>query len=355
MSEIRILEAITPSRIGGAEVFVAELCAELPRQGAHVELFCPAGRPFVEYAAKRGIQPITWSTAGKLDPVTVIRLARLMRTHGIDVIHTHLSTASLLGAFAARLAKRPSVAHVHGLNTATCFRYSSRIIAVSDAVKRHLTGQGIREEKIAVAHNGVDLEKFEPEDPIAAKLRLGYDPDAPLFGVFGRLSPEKGQRVAIEAMFLVLKELPKARLVLAGQGRDWEGLHESAKALGIDDHVQFAGFIHSVRNLMSACDAVIVPSARGEGFGLAAIEAMALERPVVATLTGGLPEIVVKGETGFLVAPNDPNALAQAIIDLASDKSLRERLGTNGRLRVQELFDLRKQLRLVLSILREIV
>jgi len=364
VSEIRILEAITPSGIGGAEVFVAELCAEMPRQGTHVELFCPAGRPFVEYVSKRGIEPITWKTHGKLDPVTLIRLARLIRSRGIDVVHTHLSTASLLGAFAARLARRPSVAHVHGLNTATCFRYSTRIIAVSEAVKRHLTAQGIREERIRVVHNGVDVERFEPVSPgrslaprgcpAAAKIKLGYDPDAPLFGVFGRLAPEKGQRVAIEAMFLVLKELPNARLVLAGQGPEWNDLHMCARELGVEDHVQFTGFVHNVRHLMSACDAVIVPSLR-EGFGLAAVEAMALERPVVASATGGLAEIVLHGETGFLVAPNDPNALARALIDLASDDSLRDRLGTNARRRAEECFDLKRQIGLVLGVLREVV
>jgi len=354
VSEVRVLEAITPSRIGGAEVFVAELCSRLPEHGAHVELFCPAGRPFVDYASKRGIEPITWRTYGKLDPVTVVRLVRLIRARGIDVVHTHLSTASLLGAFAARLAKRPAVAHVHGLNAATCFRYANRIIAVSEAVKRHLTAQGIREQKITVVHNGVDVERSQPEDAVAAKIRLGYDPDDPLFGVFGRLSPEKGQRVVIEAMFLVLKELPRARLVLAGQGRNWDDLHACARALCIDDHVQFAGFVHTVRNLMSACDAVVVPSIR-EGFGLVAVEAMALGRPVVASATGGLTEIVVQGETGFLVAPNDPNAIARALIDLASDRSLSQRLGANGRLRAEECFDLNKQVELVLAALREAV
>ena len=105
MSGLRVLEAITPSRIGGAEVFVTDLFASFAELGAHMEVFCPAGRPFVDYAKARGISPITWNTFGKFDPITVIRLARLMRRDRIDVIHTHLSTASLLGAFAAKLAR----------------------------------------------------------------------------------------------------------------------------------------------------------------------------------------------------------------------------------------------------------
>ena len=367
MSGLRVLEAITPSRIGGAEVFVTELFASFAELGAHVEVFCPTGRPFVGYAKARGISPITWKTYGKFDPLTVIRLARLMRRRRIDVIHTHLSTASLLGAFAAKLARRWSVAHVHGLNTATCFRYSDTIIAVSEKVKSHLVAQGIDEKKVRVVHNGVDLVRFQPTDAREAKIKLGSnppgilpgglggapgpDPDAPLFGVFGRLSSEKGQRVAVEAMFLIAKEHPEARLALVGEGIDREDLETTAEALGIRDNVQFTGFVQDVRELMSACDVVIVPSSRGEGFGLVAVEAMALSRPVVASAQGGLPEIVVPGETGLLVPPNDPQALADAVSKLLAEPDLARSMGAKGRERVEEHFALGEQMRKVLDIL----
>ena len=362
MSALRVLEAITPSRIGGAEVFVTELFSSFSELGAHVEVFCPEGRPFVEYARARGISPITWKTHGKFDPLTVIRLARLMKRDRIDVIHTHLSTASLLGAFAAKLARRRSVAHVHGLNTATCFRYSDTIIAVSEKVKAHLMVQGIDAKKIRVVHNGVDLVRFQPIDAREAKIGLGYDPDEPLLGVFGRLSSEKGQRVAVEAMFLIVKDpsttLPHkgrgfadARLALVGEGRDREDLTATAEALGISGSVSFTGFMQDVREMMSACDVVIVPSSRGEGFGLVAVEAMALQRPVVASAQGGLPEIVIPGETGLLVPPNDPQALADAVEKLLDDTELARSLGVKGRARVEERFALGEQMRKVLSIL----
>jgi glycosyltransferase involved in cell wall biosynthesis len=104
---------------------------------------------------------------------------------------------------------------------------------------------------------------------------------------------------------------------------------------------------------MSACDAVVVPSLK-EGFGLAAIEAMALGRPVVATSVGGLTEIVSENQTGFLVPPNNPQALANALIDLLRDKSLADQMGHAGRERMVENFDLRKQMRKVYSILQEV-
>ena len=343
MSALRILEAITPSRIGGAEVFVTELYKSFAEMGAHVEVFCPAGRPFVDYAKARGIEPITWRTHGKFDPLTVARLAQLMRRRRIDVIHTHLSTASLLGAFASKLARVRCVAHVHGMNTATCFRYSDIVIAVSQSVKSHLIEQGINENKVRVVHNGVDLVRFMPMGARETKSRLGYDPCEPLLGVFGRLSSEKGQRVALEAMPLIVKSYPDAKLALVGNGADRNELETSAEALGIRDSVVFVGFMQDVREMMSACDVVLVPSLR-EGFGLAAVEAMALQRPVIASAQGGLTEIVIDGETGLLVAPNDPKALADAAFDILAHPESASAMGRKGRLRVEEHFALGKQM-----------
>lgn len=352
MTPIRVLEAITPSRIGGAEVFVADFCRKLPGMGAEVSLFCPTGRPFVGYARSRGVESVTWNTYGKIDPLTVIRLARLIRSRSIDVVHTHLSTASLLGAFAAKLARRRSVAHVHGLNSATCFRYSDAVIAVSEAAKQYLCAQGLNTSRVQVVHNGVDLAHFQPAPMHEARSQLKWDVDQFTFGVFGRLSPEKGQRTAIEALFLLRQDGVDARLVLAGAGPELADLQRSAQALGVEEHVTFAGFVEDVRGMMSACNVVVVPSSK-EGFGLAAVEAMALERPVIASNVGGLPEIVLPDETGFLFTPGDPAALSRALSELARDHDRAESMGKRGRLRAEECFDQSRQFEKVLAILRE--
>lgn len=350
MSPLKILKAITPSGIGGAELFVVNACRAFIKQKAEVKLFCPAGRPFVDYSREQGLAPTTWKTRGKIDPVTVFKLACLIRQERFNVIHTHLSTASLLGALAARLAGVPSVAHVHGLNTATCYRCSTALIAVSEAVKAHLCAQGIQAEKIHVIHNGVDLVRFRPQPLSEAKHALGYDTGTPLFGVFGRLSPEKGQETAIEAMAQLVASAPGARLLLIGEGKDRERLARFAATLGIVRNIVFAGFRKDVRELMSACDAVIVPS-RKEGFGLTAAEAMALGRPVIASNVGGLPEIVADGDTGLLVRPGDPYALATALEAMAHDPLKAGTMGFHGRKRAERLFDLQTQMAKVLSLL----
>ncbi len=360
MSDFRVLEVVTPSRVGGAEIFVAELCSSFAELGAQVQLFCPSGRQFVDYAAAKGIPSISWKTYGKVDPVTVIRLASLLKRGRFDVIHTHLSTAGLLGAFAAKLAGRRSVAHVHGLNTATCYKFSDKIIAVSEAVKSHLVEQGIKASKIHVVHNGVDLLRFYPSDTNEAKAKLattnpdilpdGFD--GPLLGVFGALVSSKGHRVAIESMFLILKDIPDARMVIVGEGKDREDLQRAAEALGLSERIIFTGFELDVRRIMSACDLVVVPSLRTEGFGRVATEAMALAKPVVGSSAGGLLEIILHNETGLLVPPNDPQAIATAACEILNDPNKAQSMGTMGRERVEKYFAQGEQMRKVLEVLK---
>jgi glycosyltransferase involved in cell wall biosynthesis len=138
-----------------------------------------------------------------------------------------------------------------------------------------------------------------------------------------------------------------------GEGDDRSELEASAEALGIRGNVVFTGFMQDVREMMSTCDIVLVPSSR-EGFGLAAVEAMALARPVIASAQGGLPEIVVPGETGLLVPPNDPQALADAVSELLAEPDLARQMGANGRARVEQHFALGEQMRIVLDVFEEL-
>jgi len=350
-NSIRVLEAITPSRIGGAEVYVSELCNRLPDCGIETMLFCPSGRTFVDYAKKSNLNPITWNTHGKLDPLTVIRLTRLIISSNCQAIHTHLSTASLLGAFAAKFAKIPSVAHVHGMNSAFSFKYADRIIAVSEAVKANLAAQGL-EKNVHVVYNGVDMERFAPILVRDARSRTGLQHAGLVFGVFGRLSVEKGQLTAIEAFAKAFSDRQDAVLLVVGDGRDEQMLKNKASELAVSDKVRFIAFTRDIGDLIASCDAVLVPSLK-EGFGLTAVNAMAMCRPVIASRVGGLPEVVVDGETGLLVEPGNTDSLADAMQKIAADAELAQHMGQAGRIRAVDKFEINKQIAQVASILIE--
>jgi glycosyltransferase involved in cell wall biosynthesis len=339
---MRILEVITPSRIGGAEVNLVTIVRGLTALGEQVTVFCPAGRPLVELLKRNGIAPVTWKTWGKLDPRTLAGFVRLIRSRRIDVVHTHLSTASLLGSLAARRARTPCVASVHGFSGARWYRLADKVTAISQAVKKHLVAQGLAEEKIEVIHAGILVEQYVPMPVDAAKRACGFDPSVPRAGVFGRLSPEKGQDVAIAAWSQVLRQSPNAVLMLVGQGRTRPALGALAKRLGIAHSVEFAGFVPDPKALMCACDAVIVPSRR-EGLGLAAIEAMALERPVIASDAGGLLEVVTTGETGLVFPAGEAGRIADGVVRMLEERDLAARLGEAGRQRVQGEFSADRQ------------
>lgn len=343
---MRILELITPSRIGGAEMYVARLVHELRKAGDEVTVFSPTGRPFTKYLRDLELDPVSWKTSGKVDPVSVFRLVRLIRERNIELIHTHLTSATFIGALAARIAGISCVATLHGFTSAFWYRFPPRLIAVSQAVKTYFVAQGVPESRITVLHNGITLADFVPQELAAAKMEFAHLPCDPLVGIFGRLAPEKGQDVALDALTLLLPIIPNLKLMVVGDGRCQEELSMQVERLGIGSNVDFYGFHSNPRPLMRACDIVLVPS-RKEGFCLSAIEAMALGRPVVATNVGGLPEVVADGVTGILVPPDDPAALADAIQQLLHHPERAVAMGEAGNARVAENFDQQRQLQLL--------
>ena len=338
---MRVYQFITPSQIGGAEVHLLALCRKLAQRGHHVTVVCPRGRALTRELADRGFDVWAPRTTGKVDPLTLVRLAARLRRDRADVLHAHLSTASLIGSLAARLAGVPSIVTVHGLNRRTAFMCAQRIIAVSHAVCRHLVAQGIPESRIAVIHNGIELERYRrPPDAGLVRARLGLTPGESLIGAVGRLGPEKGHSYLIEAAALLIRRdrLP-VRLVIVGEGRNRPVLEATTLRCGIAGRVTLVGFQRDVMPYEAALDLFCLPSLK-EGLSLSALEAMALAKPVVASRVGGTPEVVVDGETGLLVEPADPEALAQALAGMLRDRERAQRMGEAGRARVEALFDL---------------
>jgi glycosyltransferase involved in cell wall biosynthesis len=224
-------------------------------------------------------------------------------------------------------------------------RFVDRYIAVSHANARYLAEEKkIPQTKITVIQNGCDLSRFNREHraPQGMKVSLGFAGDNPVLLLIGRLEPQKGHTVMLQAMPAILREFPNARLLCLGDGALRSELERQIASLGISQSVRMLGYQPNVPDWLALADVVVLPSFF-EGLPLVAIEALAAEKPVVATAVDGTPEVIMDGRTGLLVGPGDAASLADAICRMLRDAGLRQTLASAGHDFVRRRFTRERQ------------
>ncbi|RYG69444.1 glycosyltransferase family 1 protein, partial [bacterium] len=352
---LRVVQIIAPSKIAGAERSTIALCRGLASRGNRLWLLVKDGQPMIGAAAKEGVDVAPMRIGGKLNPFAVGRLLRWIRRHRVDIVATQLSTASLWGSIAAKILGIPCVATVRALNTKTCYVLADRIIVVSEAVKKHLTDQGIAPEKIRVVYNGIDLQRFQPvPDLKAAKEKVGFKSDDLIVGVTAHLTRKKGHRSFLQAASLVSGQMPNVKFLLVGEGREREALEAQVKAAGLTGRVVFAGFQDDVLPWMAAMDILVLPTIEKEGFGRVLVEAGAMAKPVISTDIGGMAEVVSQGESGLVVRAGEVSELADAMLRLLSDESQRISMGNAGRARALARFSVDQMVANTEAVYREV-
>ncbi len=340
-NSLSILQVITPARYAGAERMLTYLSAALQDRGHQVTVACKPNETLQAELQCQGIEAHALGISSKLNLLAPSRLARLARWREAQIIHTHLSTASLWGTLAARRLGIPSVAHVHALNTKYCYLLADVIVTASQGVRQHLLAQGISPHRVYVVYDGIPASRFanlKPPEQIYQELDLS--PQQPIIGVVAHLSAKKGHRYLLEAVGLLEERYPQIACLVMGEGRLRRELEQLAHRLLITPNVRFLGYRDDAVDIMQICDAIVLPSVAKEGLGLCLVEAAFLGKPAVASRAPGIDEAVVHGETGLLVPPADGAALAQAIDQLLSSPNLRARLGQVGKTRAEHLFTL---------------
>lgn len=259
-------------------------------------------------------------------------IAWLARLHGVKTI---VYEAVNSGIFAARSWKRLLLR----LRNRAMTKPLSRIIAISDFVKKQLVAGGLSPEKIDVRHLGVDHTRFAPA--VEARLRFrsqfGVSPDEVVLATVSFLNPFKNPQTIIEACGLLARKGLRYRLFVAGDGVLRQELESLSHRLGIDDRVTWLGHWADPRQLLQASDVFALASV-GEAFGFVLPEAMACGLPIVATRSGAIEEIVQDGETGLLVPARDPAAFAAALKRMIEDENFRKSMGARGLVRAGERF-----------------
>jgi glycosyltransferase involved in cell wall biosynthesis len=216
------------------------------------------------------------------------------------------------------------------------------VVAVSHQVEQVVLTGGVSSHCVGTHYSGVDCSIMASSEwSHDIRAQHGVPREALLLGTVANLLPLKGYEVMLDALPAILSAMPAVRYLIIGGGEAEYGARLKTMAVerGIAERVHFAGFQDSVASYLSALDLYVHPSLK-EAFGLAVVEAMAMGKAVVATTTGGLPEVVAQGETGLLVPPGDAESLAAAVVSLLEDKVRREQMGRKGRARAQERFSL---------------
>jgi len=310
----------------------------------------PPGGPLAEAARDRGIQPACLPVGRFRNPVPAWRVVRWLARHraGLDLVIANDPRALLYVALATPLTRQPYVWHVHDLvtgrgrfQTAALRTRPARYIAISRAVADSLVRHGCPPDRVAVVLNAVDTDRFGPAvDGRPFRAELGADSGTLVIGTVSRILPWKGLDVFVEAVARLGPSFPRAVFVVVGGVVEraaerseslayWNRLHRVRDELGLQDRLVFVGGRSDMPTVMAGLD-VLVHTALDEPFGRVLVEAMASAKPVVATIGGGVREIVREGTTGYLVSPRDPAALASRIRALA-DPAVRGRLGEAGR------------------------
>jgi glycosyltransferase involved in cell wall biosynthesis len=350
--------------LGGGQKNVLALAEGLDRSLFEVTVCSRPDGPLREALQHRGIphRPIPFRKRFSFRLISDVRA--LLREGGFDILHTHGGVAGFYGRRAARASRVPVVIHTfhgihylhtHALAPRAAFialdrrlsRHSDAVICVSDSVRdQSLAYRLVPEDKLTVIRNGIDFDLVLPSESEEFRTqasRLGLDSARPLIGTVARLDPVKGLPVLLKAAPRIRSQHPAARFVIVGDGPEKAHLVALTQELRAREYVHFLGERADALSWMGRCDVFVLPSLQ-EALPYVILEAAALAKPVVASEVGGIRELVKNQETGLLVPPGDPAALADAVIRLTEDPDLAQSLGRKLRSSLSEEYSLSRML-----------
>lgn len=312
---------------------------------------------YVDEARRRGLQTIVLHERRSLDLGLIPQILQAMRDTGADIVHTHDFRSNLFGLYCARRRGKPVVSTMHGwiandikkriyrIVDKVLLRRFDHLIAVSDQTKILARHAGINDRKITVVPNAMVLDRFVPNrHDNRVRISLGLGGDKVVIVNIGRLSPEKGQIIFLQAARVLAAERPDLCFVLVGSGPDREQLQRFVDESGLDQVVVFAGFREDMASLYNSTD-LVVQSSYTEGMPNVMLEALLMLVPVIATDVGGTREVVEHQASGILIPARDVTALVGAIRDFLGDRERHATMAEHGRQRMIEKFDHRDRVR----------
>ncbi len=358
---------------GGAETVFVQLVTRLSaREFKNLAVISHSG--WVEDSLlAAGVTPLRAPMSG-LAPTPVDlrlhrRLVQLVRDHHVDLIHSHTLGISTYACLAGLWTRTPVVCTLHGdvdlgrtdrrrgVKLRVLRWGASKVVLVSRYLQEQVVRETpIRREQTAVVHNGIDCDPFSGGPDRTFRDALGVPPDAFLVGAVGNVRVAKAYDTLLRAAAVAARRDARLRFVVVGQtkGDLIEPLMHLSRELGMNEVVTFAGFRDDIVPVLRSFDAFLL-SSRSEGFSIATVQAMAAGLPVIATRSGGPEEIITDGVDGVFVPPDDPEAMAGAVVRIAADADLRARIGSAARATARARFSLAQMLESYEGIYREVL
>ncbi|MGA1840810.1 MAG: glycosyltransferase family 4 protein [bacterium] len=344
--------------IGGTATYLLTLIKHIDQSRLNIQIVCN-NEEFCNLFKSEGITAHLLEKAGRGRYLKAIRcITRLIRENDIDILNIHDGGAvSFIGRVAALITGKITISTIHiyagewgkkrlwFVLKEKFFEYITRplvkkYIAVSNARKEELIRKGINESKISVIQNGVDYDLFsnvQNKNKGDFRKEFSINDSDTIIALIGHLGIEKGHIFFLQSAKIILENNNAVRFVVVGDGYLKDELIGKTRDIGIEEHVIFTGFRNDIPNIIKSIDILVLPSIN-EGMPMVILEAMSASKPVVASNVGGIPEMIVDGETGYLVPPCDINRLAEALIRLVNDPKKMKDFGNAGFKRVKILF-----------------
>ena len=377
---VRVLHIHTLPVISGSGLNTFLTMNGLDKRMFKTDLACAPGGKLIPLVRSRNLNVITFKNLVQplhpaKDALATLSLASFMKKNPYHIVHTHNSKAGFVGRLSAKLAGVPVIVHtVHGFSfhdkeprwRQGLFRNAERLAShwcdCLIFISQPLVDWALKErvadpKKMVKIYSGIELERFTPvpeEEKKRLRKQWGLGEQDAVVGIVSKLWEGKGHVLLIEAFREIRRRKRDAKLLVVGEGYLLKDLKNLVDQYGLNDAVVFTGFQSEVASILATFDVAVLPSLF-EGMGRVLVEAMAMEKPVVASRVGGIPDLVEHGVNGYLVSPGDTKGLEQAICTILDDPSLARRMGNEGRKRISNQFSAATMVHSIERVYRELL
>lgn len=372
MHKVNVLHLRDSNGIYGAERVVLTLGSNIDTSKYNFILLCMRrsdGRSeeLIQAAKKFNIKVLTVDIDSRFSIAGILKIRYLLKRHNIRIIHTHDFKSDFYALFASFFLGIRRIATVHGstrdslkirlylyLSERIIYRYYHKVLAVSQQLVGWLTKCGVDESKIVVIQNGIDPNLIKVMSGENIKLDLSLPPQSHIFGIIGRLFPDKGHLYFIEAFKQVLKVHSNIRAVVVGEGPYGKEIMNKIQDLGLQKEILILGFQKNMRAVYNTIDTIVIPSLR-EGLPYVLLESMTFKIPVLATAVGDVPLLIKNEQTGILIPPGNGKALEKSMLTMLAHPDHYRQLAENGYQQVMERFSHKRMLQKTEVLYQELI